>query len=509
MAIDVGELNRLVDELRRIGKEPDRRLLDRVKALGPAAVPVLTTMATDEQLHHADGESAEVWAPLHAIQLLGELEAAEAVQPLLPLLSWDEDDWLDQSLPEAFGRIGLPALPSLRALLFDRAATIYTRRRAADGLAHIAQYHPESHEEVVAHLAARLDPAESQTPDDETLNAFVVATLLDLKAEEAVPAIRRAYAEDRVDRRVVAFADVLHELGLPPEAKPGTSRPEAGNGMRLWLRCTNCGYDREHAVGTVYCDLGTFERQRAGEKTPYREFVITRRITCPKCGAVDQYEFAPEATLAVTAELLKKMVTAETEGQFPDGDGPLRFLHFTLADGRETHPYEARDMYRRQVAAEPRRADLRLRYANVLRFLGHDEEAAQEYDAVLELEPAEVEALYNLALLAEAAGDEGEFRRRCERILEVAPRSRMPRDRLREYVDFAQETIRDLDRLGTGALGRRDRPPLLTTHPFRDGRHTQAAPPRLPAVARATPKIGRNDPCPCGSGKKYKRRHGR
>ncbi|MBL8534635.1 MAG: SEC-C domain-containing protein, partial [Betaproteobacteria bacterium] len=27
--------------------------------------------------------------------------------------------------------------------------------------------------------------------------------------------------------------------------------------------------------------------------------------------------------------------------------------------------------------------------------------------------------------------------------------------------------------------------------------------------ARAGPKVGRNDPCPCGSGKKYKHCHGR
>ena len=26
---------------------------------------------------------------------------------------------------------------------------------------------------------------------------------------------------------------------------------------------------------------------------------------------------------------------------------------------------------------------------------------------------------------------------------------------------------------------------------------------------RASPKIGRNDPCPCGSGKKYKQCHGK
>jgi preprotein translocase subunit SecA len=27
-------------------------------------------------------------------------------------------------------------------------------------------------------------------------------------------------------------------------------------------------------------------------------------------------------------------------------------------------------------------------------------------------------------------------------------------------------------------------------------------------VVRTQPKVGRNDPCPCGSGKKYKKCHG-
>lgn len=35
---------------------------------------------------------------------------------------------------------------------------------------------------------------------------------------------------------------------------------------------------------------------------------------------------------------------------------------------------------------------------------------------------------------------------------------------------------------------------------FVDGEHVAQAP-----VRRATPKVGRNDPCPCGSGKKYKK----
>jgi uncharacterized protein len=31
---------------------------------------------------------------------------------------------------------------------------------------------------------------------------------------------------------------------------------------------------------------------------------------------------------------------------------------------------------------------------------------------------------------------------------------------------------------------------------------------KVDTVRRDTPKVGRNDPCPCGSGKKYKHCHG-
>jgi preprotein translocase subunit SecA len=36
-----------------------------------------------------------------------------------------------------------------------------------------------------------------------------------------------------------------------------------------------------------------------------------------------------------------------------------------------------------------------------------------------------------------------------------------------------------------------------------------AARPDNATVVRTVPKVGRNDPCPCGSGKKYKHCHGR
>jgi preprotein translocase subunit SecA len=45
------------------------------------------------------------------------------------------------------------------------------------------------------------------------------------------------------------------------------------------------------------------------------------------------------------------------------------------------------------------------------------------------------------------------------------------------------------------------------THPNEDGSVSEE--PDLATVAAEVPKVGRNDPCPCGSGKKYKQCHGK
>jgi preprotein translocase subunit SecA len=45
------------------------------------------------------------------------------------------------------------------------------------------------------------------------------------------------------------------------------------------------------------------------------------------------------------------------------------------------------------------------------------------------------------------------------------------------------------------------------THPNEDGSVTQEADPAT--VQPAMPRVGRNDPCPCGSGRKYKACHGK
>jgi preprotein translocase subunit SecA len=55
-------------------------------------------------------------------------------------------------------------------------------------------------------------------------------------------------------------------------------------------------------------------------------------------------------------------------------------------------------------------------------------------------------------------------------------------------------------------------PSLRPSSPIRGGQRMPPPPPTLEPVSpyvREQPKVGRNEPCPCGSGKKYKQCHGR
>lgn len=55
------------------------------------------------------------------------------------------------------------------------------------------------------------------------------------------------------------------------------------------------------------------------------------------------------------------------------------------------------EMYRDRVAENPGDANLRVLYANVLRFLGRRDAAREQYQAATQADPTNVEAFVNLA----------------------------------------------------------------------------------------------------------------
>lgn len=197
----------------------------RQYGLVPEHIPDLIRMVTDEELYLADSDSAEVWAPIHAWRALGQFRAESAVEALLSLLHWiddNDDDMINEEIPDALGMIGPAALSAVAAYLADVSHGLWARVAAASSLKEIGRRHPDARSECVAVLTRQLEHFAGQ---DESLNAFLVGPLLDLKAVESAPVMKRAFAADRVAIGVHGdWEDVQIHMGLLQ--KRSTPKPD-------------------------------------------------------------------------------------------------------------------------------------------------------------------------------------------------------------------------------------------------------------------------------------------
>jgi hypothetical protein len=205
-----------VDALRHLGEPRTAGVAERRHALGLAQehLPDLVRMARDRGLYTANGDTDEVWAPLHALYALDDLDISAVVPELLPLFDL-EDEWLDTSLSNLLGKVGAPALEPIRAYLADRTRWAYGHGSASNALQEIAEQHPELREQVVAILSDVLRDAEHY---HESAVTGAMDSLVELGAVEALPLIRRAFELGKIDEMLRGpWGAVLDQLGIEPE----------------------------------------------------------------------------------------------------------------------------------------------------------------------------------------------------------------------------------------------------------------------------------------------------
>ena len=161
-------------------------------------IPDLIRMAIDDNLHYAEAESVEIWAPVHAWRTLGQFGAKEAAQPLVRLYNNDEDhdQWLSAELPVVFSMIGEAALPALEEFLRDNDVDVLNRIGVPECLERIARDHPDCRQRCNDILSQNLERYET---NNHGLNAFLILSLVKLKAIEAIDLIRASYAADCVE----------------------------------------------------------------------------------------------------------------------------------------------------------------------------------------------------------------------------------------------------------------------------------------------------------------------
>lgn len=177
-------------------------------------LPDLLRMVRDRSLHTALGNTDEVWAPIHALAVLAELDLATAVPELLPLFDV-EDDWLFERLPKLLGHVGAAALEPLRAYLADRTRWGYGHEHAISALEQIVQRHPALRPQAVAAAADVLRDAEHY---HEVAVTAAMDLLVDLGAVETLPLLRRAFELGKIDEMLRGgWGNVLQDLGVTPD----------------------------------------------------------------------------------------------------------------------------------------------------------------------------------------------------------------------------------------------------------------------------------------------------
>ncbi len=473
-------------------------------------VPDLIRMVLDDDLNERTVDDPGVWAPFHALKVLGVLGAVEAAEPLMACFDWD-DDWFQDELPGVYAAFGPETIPLLHTCLLDTSRPLGARTTASAALAAIAQLHPAARDAIVALLTEFLDrPGVDANGIEEDVTTAVISDLSELGAQSAYDAIRRAFAEDRINPAIIGLEDVERDLGMrPPLDDSRPTEPRTEPGVRLDLRCKVCGRVRQHVFPTVYFDLGTSENKKKLAK--YDPLIIPQRVVCPKCGAVDQYELAGLGHMAIVASMLAEQ--AEREGEtftLLRPDQRVKFMHFTTQWGL-MHPLEAVERYARELARKPNDVSLHERFANVLKLLGRLDEAEDHYRRAANLDPQNLESRMGLAQVAMLRQDIAEAIRWWTEAKALAPTAALPpqinRRRLMAEIDS------NLANLRQGIIPEYEIAPMSSVEVEEEADEEPAlmGPPR-PRAERgktAMPKVGRNDPCPCGSGKKYKHCHGR
>jgi len=229
-------------------KHPDWINYPQQFGLTAADIPELIRLATDPEVNQLDSDRIEVWASIHAWRSLGQLQAEEAIEPLISLFEQD-DDWILTDMPQVFSQIGAAAVDPLIACLSDDDRDVEARILASDCLTRIANQHPELREACVQAIVHQLEQFETN-PED--INTMLINSTLDLNLAEAAPLLEQVFESGRVDQFMVGtWASVQVELGLKQREDFSAKelRPPMPEGLMKMMNTvktiTNCAHKPE------------------------------------------------------------------------------------------------------------------------------------------------------------------------------------------------------------------------------------------------------------------------
>jgi HEAT repeat protein len=451
------------------------RLIEETAARGSEAVKPLLEIMRGDFPRRAKVRAA--WAM--SLLARGNPSAAEeAVPVLLDGLNEDNPQSYQDDCAQALCAIGAPAISQVVPLV--ESGGPHLRRNILEILSYIPV--EDSVDAILEHL-----PALTETNLAETLEA-----LRKLGSGKAIEPLRAQWDGREVDTgEIILFLCRINQVEVPgmDELKQSSANrlrreeeqleivratgrarralPVDDDPMPVLLRCRRCKRAYEYGIERVYSDDSIADRTLLESRE--EDFYLQGPISCLHCGEVDDFELPSEGFLALAAEQMRGSELTRGGNRRLVGTSRLKFIPFTIHDGTNLNPGQALEFYDGALEEEPDDDQLHSGYARVLARLERWEEAEGEYRRALELNPESAEAHMGLATALQQRGDDSEAEAMYRRARDLAP----PQSTLAGEVE---RSLEELNPEGSGS-GREDGP---------------------------KPAVGRNDPCPCGSGKKYK-----
>jgi hypothetical protein len=244
--------------------------------------------------------------------------------------------------------------------------------------------------------------------------------------------------------------------------------------LNLALRCPECGDTNRYAV----------RRVAMNPADPGSGPLLAQELACASCGRWADLEFTTEAKLALTAELVK--LAANSDSGLA-GKSKVLTRPLVPLNGRPRPVGEVVSHCRAAVADDPARVGdwVRLAYC-YQQVLGRPRHGVRYSDQALSLDANAVETVILKADALTVEGKDAQAFDLLDQALASKDRWRFfltdvspPGPTAEQFAGFYNTLLR--------RLGRTDRASLHA------------------AFLGPNKNVGRNDPCPCGSGRKYKK----
>jgi len=306
--------------------------------------------------------------------------------------------------------------------------------------------------------------------------------------------------------------------------------------------CRRCDHESKHEIRWALMHPEPEECEANG----WDGVLLGRAVECPSCGVADDYALTPVAKLGLVARAIASGgVTSEPTG--------VRIGVAGLFDGTVVRrPTQALDHLRKYVSEDPESGEAWRRLGNACNRYGREAEAEEAWLRAVKADAQECEAAFSLIERCRSTGrpdDATSFLQLAierfggARNLDAVLRRRMA-DAIANYLEglvhsnwpaaleavwrdgalgnepIVRMSAVDLSKITNwerlaAFLGSANLHALRLTADIPSEEYTQLESllrdemlldytPSQPFV-RASPKVGRNDPCTCGSGKKFKR----